>query len=292
MTNGNKGRKRETGSRALSEIFRFGLMLFCLLRSQLISLQVLSGPSASKQAFTHAIRLKTTLSSGFACVYERVHVCVCVCKSTAVSLQFAYISILSTSIFDQQWNSEQLFSSNFPHSGKGRKMNASHLIFSDLVHSSTDWQDGAEHNFTDDKQLMTPLEFHSHRALFSFLGSLTSLHIQVAPWTRRAVVKEEDLRSSFSELARLRFVVVSLSKTLNLCPAAKSVLSPCWRGDERRENAQCGISGKYHCPYILIICYSHSHTADLKRVFFQGQEASLIHLLLLQRTQREDGACD
>lgn len=73
----NQGRDSE--SERPSEIFLFEPGVHRLPRSQLISHQVLSGPSASKQPFTHAISLKTTLSSGI------VHACTHA-KSLHVSL--------------------------------------------------------------------------------------------------------------------------------------------------------------------------------------------------------------
>lgn len=91
MENGKLVQRQKRKKKKKREIFRLSLVLLRLPRSQLISHQVLSGPSALKQPFTHTIRLKTTLSSGIVSVY--------LCKTTGVSLQFAYISIASTLIF-------------------------------------------------------------------------------------------------------------------------------------------------------------------------------------------------
>lgn len=61
-----KGKKGQTRAQEETDrkIFGFSLMLQRLPRLQLISFQVLSEPSASKQPFTQTISLETTLSSG------------------------------------------------------------------------------------------------------------------------------------------------------------------------------------------------------------------------------------
>lgn len=99
-------------------------MLLRLPRSQLISLQVLSGPSASKQPFTHTISLKTPLSSGIA----RETVCT---QTTGVSLQFAYISTASTAIFDQQ-RGALVRNSAIPERSDNKRISASRVATNPL----------------------------------------------------------------------------------------------------------------------------------------------------------------
>lgn len=71
----NQGREQDkVQKRGGGDPMRYFILAQCfsrLPRSQLISLQLLSGPSASKQPFTQPISLKTTLSSRI------VHQCVC-----------------------------------------------------------------------------------------------------------------------------------------------------------------------------------------------------------------------
>lgn len=71
----------------------------------------------------------------------------CLRKTTGVSLQFAYISIASTTIFDQQCNSQLLLSVAWWFQG-GLTMNASVPLVSPTTlsdcNSSTDWRNRAK----------------------------------------------------------------------------------------------------------------------------------------------------